>query len=151
MANNRRRSALKKVFKSKDCIRFKNCLRNYPTATTSYFFVLPIHDKNKYYKQCNRQLNCEWSRKRKRELKKLEAVKPLPSYVILESAYSDRVQVIAYCSLSKIPSCAKRDKATTTIISTTRMKMMIHTFSKEVNNPEKCMMVHRLRPLMNLM
>lgn len=70
--------------------------------------MLPIHDKNKYYKQCNRQLNCEWGRKRKRELKKLEAVKPLPSYLILESAYSDRVQVIAYCSLSKIPSCAKR-------------------------------------------
>lgn len=87
---------------------FQNALPKCPTATTNYFFVLPIHDKNKYYKQCNRQINCEWGRKRKIELNKLEATSSLPSYIILESARSDRVNVIAYCSLSKIPSCARR-------------------------------------------
>ncbi|XP_065093551.1 uncharacterized protein LOC135714173 [Ochlerotatus camptorhynchus] len=104
----RKRSALRKALKMKDCIRFKNILHKYPITTTNYFFVLPIHDKNKYYKQCNRQLNCEWGRRRKVELKQLEAVTSLPPYIILESACSDRVKVIAYCSLSKIPSCARR-------------------------------------------
>ncbi|XP_052562676.1 uncharacterized protein LOC120431011 isoform X1 [Culex pipiens pallens] len=86
----------------------KSTLHNRHTASTNYFFVLPIHDKNKYYKQCNRQLHCEWKKIRKAELKKLETTGTLPEYIILSSGNSDRCKVITYCSLSKIPSCAKR-------------------------------------------
>ncbi|XP_055627182.1 uncharacterized protein LOC129769069 isoform X2 [Toxorhynchites rutilus septentrionalis] len=77
-------------------------------AVENYYFVLPIHHENKFYKQCNRQLNLEWKSRRNFELKILEITNPIPSYIILESGESERVKVIAYCSLSKIPSCARR-------------------------------------------
>lgn len=84
-------------------------LHNFRLATTNYFFVLPIHDKNKYYKQCNRQIHNEWKKIRKSQLKKLETTESLPEYLIISSPNSsDRNKVIAYCSLSKIPCCAKR-------------------------------------------
>ncbi|XP_058839923.1 uncharacterized protein LOC131694526 isoform X2 [Topomyia yanbarensis] len=79
-----------------------------PHTTTNRFYVLPINYNNKYYKQCNHQLKYEWRHIRKAELHKFDSLTRLPLFFVLDSGFSDRVKVIAYCSLSKIPSCARR-------------------------------------------
>ncbi|XP_053698913.1 uncharacterized protein LOC128745871 [Sabethes cyaneus] len=75
---------------------------------TNHYLVLPVPNRNNYYKACIRQVNIQWKNQRKDELIKLDSTNLLPTYIMIESSISDRVKVIAYCSLSKIPSCARR-------------------------------------------
>ncbi|XP_055586406.1 uncharacterized protein LOC129739054 isoform X2 [Uranotaenia lowii] len=108
MASSRGNTSLRKSFKTKDCILYKDHLkRPYQTMQTRYI-MLPIHNKNKYYKQCNTQINRLWQRKRKSQLRLLEAYDTLPSHITLESGKLKNLKVLAYCSISKIPACSKR-------------------------------------------
>lgn len=73
-----------------------------------HYFVLPINNKDKWYRTCNRQINQQWKRIRTERLKTLEHSPEMPPSLIIASGENDRVQVIALCSISKIPSCARR-------------------------------------------
>ncbi|XP_053670705.1 uncharacterized protein LOC128721026 [Anopheles nili] len=73
-----------------------------------HFFMIPIHNKDKWYKTCNRQINQEWKRIRGKELKTLERSEVMPPSLVFSSGKNERVQVIALCSVSRIPSCARR-------------------------------------------
>ncbi|KFB35878.1 AGAP001594-PA-like protein [Anopheles sinensis] len=73
-----------------------------------HYFVIPIHNKDRWYKACNKQINREWKRVRGEQLKSLEHCDEMPSSLTLASGWTDRVQVLALCSISRIPSCAKR-------------------------------------------
>uniref|UniRef100_A0A182NS61 N-acetyltransferase domain-containing protein n=1 Tax=Anopheles dirus TaxID=7168 RepID=A0A182NS61_9DIPT len=73
-----------------------------------HYFVLPIHNKDKWYRSCNKQINQEWKRIRIAKLKTLERSTQMPPSLTIVSVQNERVQVIALCSVSKIPSCARR-------------------------------------------
>ncbi|ETN63915.1 hypothetical protein AND_004362 [Anopheles darlingi] len=73
-----------------------------------HYFILPIHNKNSWYRSCNKQINREWKRVRTEKLKTLELCQDMPTSMILSSGTSERVHVLALCSISRIPSCAKR-------------------------------------------
>ncbi|XP_052863312.1 uncharacterized protein LOC128269949 [Anopheles cruzii] len=72
------------------------------------YFILPIHNKNRWYRACNRQINREWKRIRTDRLRALERSEALPSNLMLCSGTNPRVQVLALCSITRIPSCAQR-------------------------------------------